>query len=348
MNQILPAAAAAKDGTAIRRGIQARAESGDILGAIAFGQAANRSIRDPLVEQTLVSLRATAFPALRLAAVKATPAAALDPFPGLDGVPEIAAADLTAEILAGAILHHGSLLVRGLLDRADAIRLRHDMDRAFEARAAFVGGTPVEQTTPWYARVEDNNAPGVSRPFVENFDGIWTADSPRILYTLIEHFTRNGILGLVGDVLGEPPTLSIGKSTLRRVGRDVGTDWWHQDGAFLGAGIRTVNIWLALSECGQDAPGLDVLSRRVPDIVPTGTDGAHFGWSVGRAMVDRLCADGARIVSPVFAPGDALLFDQMMLHCTGVRPHMTQTRWAIETWMFAPSTFPMEQLPLVL
>jgi hypothetical protein len=31
-----------------------------------------------------------------------------------------------------------------------------------------------------------------------------------------------------------------------------------------------------------------------------------------------------------------------------VRPGMKQTRWAIETRLFAPSTFPMEQMPLVL
>ena len=30
---------------------------------------------------------------------------------------------------------------------------------------------------------------------------------------------------------------------------------WHQDGAFLGEGISTLNLWLPLSDCGDDAPG---------------------------------------------------------------------------------------------
>ncbi len=57
---------------------------------------------------------------------------------------------------------------------------------------------------------------------------------------------------------------------------------------------------------------------------------------------------GAEIASPVFAPGDAPRFDEMMLHCTGVRPSMTGKRRAIENWFFAPSAIPMDQLPLVI
>lgn len=329
------------------RQVVARAESGDLLGAIALGHAANRSLHDPVLEHCLLALRAAAFGALPLTEKSAAPPS-IDPAPGLKGVPEIAGRDLTPGILAGSIRHHGSLLVRGLVDPSDATALRDDVDRAFAGLANFKAGAPVEQTNPWYARVPISGPLAYARPFVEDNDGIWTADSPRVFHRLIELFERQGLLGVVAAVLGERPTLSIGKSTLRRVGPDIGTDWWHQDGAFLGADIRALNIWLALSPCGTDAPGLDVFADRLDAIVPPGTDNAAFDWSVGRGRIDRLCATGAEIVSPVFEPGDALLFDEMMLHCTGVRPGMTKTRWAIETWFFAPSTFPMEQLPLVV
>ncbi|HLZ64998.1 MAG TPA: phytanoyl-CoA dioxygenase family protein [Aliidongia sp.] len=330
------------------RRVRDRAERGDLLGAIAMGHAVHRELQDPVLERYLVALRAAAFATLPVSARPAPPPAPVDPFPGQRGVPEIDGRDLTPAILAGSIRHHGSLLVRGLFDPAAAADLRRDVDRAFAAQTAFKAGAAVEDTGPWYARVEALGALGYARPFTEDNDGIWTADSPRVFHRLIDLFERQGLIDLVGAVLGERPAMSIGKSTLRRVGPGIGTDWWHQDGAFLGAGIRALNIWLALSPCGTDAPGLDVFAGRLDTIVPTGTDGAHFDWSVGRTLVDRLAAEGAEIASPVFAPGDALLFDEMMLHCTGVRPGMTGTRWAIETWFFAPSSFPMEQVPLVL
>ena len=332
---------------AMCRQVMARAELGDPLGAIALGHAANRSLQDPVLEHCLLALRAAAFGALPPAQKSMAPRA-VDPAPGFTGVPEIAARDLTPEILAGSIRHHGSLLVRGLVDRPDALGLRADVDRAFAGLAAFKAGAPIEQTNPWYARVPVSGPLAYARPFIEDNDGIWTADSPRVFHRLIALFERQGLLAVAAAVLGERPTLSIGKSTLRRVGPEIGTDWWHQDGAFLGADIRALNVWLALSPCGTDAPGLDVFADRLDTIVPPGTDDAAFDWSVGRGRIDRLCAEGARIVSPVFEPGDALLFDEMMLHCTGVRPGMTQTRWAIETWFFAPSSFPMDQLPLVI
>ena len=56
----------------------------------------------------------------------------------------------------------------------------------------------------------------------------------------------------------------------------------------------------------------------------------------------------AGVAAPRFKAGDALLFDQMFLHRTGVRPGMTRERLAIESWFFAGSTFPMEQMPIAL
>ena len=150
----------------------------------------------------------------------------------------------------------------------------------------------------------------------------------------------------VTDYLGEPPFLSVRKSTLRRVPADSGTGW-HQDGAFLGLGIRSVNCWMSLSDCGVDAPGLDIYPRRVEGLFETGTRGSYFDWAVGEGVVQDAACD-APLVSPVFAPGDALFFDHLLLHRTGVRPGMTRERLAIETWMFAGSCFPLDQGPLSL
>ena len=55
----------------------------------------------------------------------------------------------------------------------------------------------------------------------------------------------------------------------------------------------------------------------------------------------------SRVVLPEFAAGDALMFDQLTLHRTGILPTMTRDRYAIESWFFAPSRYPHDQVPLV-
>jgi ectoine hydroxylase-related dioxygenase (phytanoyl-CoA dioxygenase family) len=180
----------------------------------------------------------------------------------------------------------------------------------------------------------------------EGADSVLTADSPDVFHKLLDAFEARGLIDVVAAVLGERPAMSVGKSTLRRVppGRPLS---WHQDGAFLGPETRSLNVWLAVSPCGEDAPGLHLVGARVGELVGEDAEGKP-SWFVGSNIIERLQARGMPVVSPVFGPGDALLFDQLMLHTTGSRPGMTKTRWAIETWLFAPSTFPMDQWPLVI
>jgi Phytanoyl-CoA dioxygenase (PhyH) len=139
----------------------------------------------------------------------------------------------------------------------------------------------------------------------------------------------------------------VDKCTLRRVspGPDAKAGW-HQDGAFLGDNIRALNVWLCLSHCGRDAPGLDIVPRRLEEIVETGTEGAVFSWSVSNAVAEE-AAHGAP-VRPVFEPGDVLLFDELLLHRTAFDPEMTEDRYAIESWFFGPSAYPERQTPLVV
>jgi hypothetical protein len=321
--------------------------AGDFRQAIDYGTAANRRLRAPELERRLMVWRANAFFTMdREAGALVWPPNFEDPFPDQRGVPEIDASALTVEIMGGAFQHHGALLVRGVITEAEAEYLRNGIDRALEAREAFKAGSPVEVLGAWYAETPLNTKVGMAR----GWDGIlWTADSPRLMYEQLELYEHCGLNDVIAGYLGESLTLSIGKSTLRRLGAGkTGPHDWHQDGAFLGADVRTVNVWLSLSDCGEDAPGLDIVAQRMSGVVETGSRGAAFHWSVGRAVVEDLEREGANIVSPVFRPGDMMLFDQLMLHRTGWRPEMTKNRWAIESWYFAPSTFPLDQGPLMV
>jgi len=52
-------------------------------------------------------------------------------------------------------------------------------------------------------------------------------------------------------------------------------------------------------------------------------------------------------VRPEFRPGDALLFDHMLLHRTAVDPDMSERRYAIEAWFTAPSAYPPGSVPIL-
>jgi hypothetical protein len=119
---------------------------------------------------------------------------------------------------------------------------------------------------------------------------------------------------------------------------------WHQDGAFLG-NVRALNVWAALSRCGDVAPGMDFVPRRLDEIVPAGTEGAIFEWSVAPGVVEQVAGEGG-IVRPVFDPGDVILFDEMNLHSTAADPEMPNPRYAIESWFFGLSGFPADYVPI--
>jgi hypothetical protein len=326
---------------------RALADQGRSFEAVDVLMDANRRHRDPEIERVLVLIRHAALDEAEPGpGLETWPREMPDPFPDVVGPPEVGLADLTGDVLGGAIVNHGCIVVRGLATRDEADALTRAIDRAFDACDARNSGTPLEQTAPWF--VPFNPRPDYpltvgERWWVREGGGVWTADSPRLMFDVLDLLERKGLRDILSDYLGERPGLSVKKCTLRRVPIDTGTDW-HQDGAFLGPDIRTVNVWLTLTDCGVDAPGLDLVPKRL-DLLETGTEGAQFDWSVGPGVVDRVSTD-CGVVRPFFNAGDALLFDERNLHRTGVSPGMTIERYAIETWFFAPSRYPRPQVPI--
>jgi Phytanoyl-CoA dioxygenase (PhyH) len=321
--------------------------AGRSLEAIELLTLANRRSRRDDIERRLVRLRHQAFADLDpSASLPSWPPDAPDLFPGVVGLPEIAAADLTADAIRSGIVGHGALIVRRLIPPARVAQLVADIDQTFAAQDAFFDGASHAQAAPWFVpfQCESEYPVGPTRRWVRGGGGVLTVESPRALFDVLDAFEEVGLAGYLADYLGERPVLAAKKFTLRRVPLEKTADW-HQDGAFLGKGIRAVNVWVALSPCGEDSPGLDVVARRMHEIAPTGTEGAWFDWSVGAPVVDRV-AEGAPVQRPIFAAGDAVLFDEMLLHRTAVEPEMTRERYAIESWFFAPSQYPTDQIPL--
>lgn len=267
------------------------------------------------------------------------------------GIPEIEKGDVAADVIRDGVLTRGSIIIRGMISASEASQLRELIDRAYEQHDRAMAGAPRHETSPWFAPFSPSIEHGD-----HDFDRQWfretgaelAADSPRGLHELLEIFAANGIDTLAGDYLGERPALSVKKTSLRRVPHNQPSEHgWHQDGAFLGEGIRTMNLWIALSDCGVDAPSMDMVPRRLNYIVPTGTDGAIFDWSVSSTQIAAAC-DGGEPTHLHFKAGDAIVFDEMNLHRTSTLPGMTKPRYAIEAWFFAPSCYPLEQLPLLV
>jgi hypothetical protein len=315
------------------------------LAAMRLLIAAARLDRDPRVEEALVALRHEAF-----AELDRSPRAHPDRVvanPRANGpLPEHGPDDLTVATLRGGFAAHGCVLIRELIPRGRAESLARGIDEALAAFDAGAAGAPVRDTSPWYAPFtprEGKYRTGGRRNWMRASGGMWTVDSPRMLFEVLDLVDDTGVGQLLTDYLGERPALSANKCNLRRVPVTADTNW-HQDGAFLGAEVHSVNLWLGLSQCGTDAPGLDIVPTRLDEILETGTDGAIFDWSVSPEVVDRV---GTQVVRPELGPGDALLFDHFFLHRTGVGAGMTKERHAIETWFFAPSSYPDGQIPIV-
>lgn len=314
--------------------------------AIRLLSESNRAAPSAALETRLVGVRHEAFTTLR----REVPTDVPPPVTARPGPPgplrPLRAADLTPARVRAEMAEHGCVYVQGLVDRERVAALRDGIDRALAGFDATngAGGT----TEPWYVPfrpLPEYQVVG-KRNWVRASGAVWTVDSPRMLFDLTELVEHTGLADLMTAYLGERPALSANKCTLRRVPVDTATNW-HQDGAFLGADVRSLNLWLALSDVDADSPGLEIVPRRFDTVLPTGTEGAMFDWSVAPAIVDEVAADAA-VLRPDFAAGDALLFDHLFLHRTAAGPGMTRERYAMENWFFAPSAYPEGQIPVLL
>jgi hypothetical protein len=258
-------------------------------------------------------------------------------------VPVVAAEALTPGNLRAGILRSGCVLVRELIPSSEATRFAQEIEQGWRARDRLreAGG----EADGYYEELPQKVGVEVLRLWIEKGCGLLAADSPRLFFQMIELFERADLVRLVAGYLGETPLISLHKSTLRKADPAV-SGAWHQDGRFLGD-VRALNLWLALSRCGEDAPGLDILPRRLRTYLPTGTDDAPLDWTISQRQVDEAVGKDA-IVRPVFEPGDALLFDEWFLHQTATDPAMTQPRYAIESWFFGVSQFPQDYAPLAV
>lgn len=323
---------------------EAAAAEGRMLDALDLLARLDRRHRDSAVEQRIVEIRHAAFDELpKEAGHPSWPLELADPFPGLEGVPEVAAGDLSAEVLGGAVVNHGCLRVNELLAPDDVARFVDHIDRSFAARERIAEGATPESVAPDFVPFEPGKAKAAG---FGNEQFVRTVDVPGALSDLVDAFTGTGVRDAVASYLGERPAMIANKWVLRRSQTGMAMTDFHQDGAFLGEGIRTIDCWIALSDCGPGTgrPGIDLVPGRF-EVLPTG-EGSLFPWSLAEGTVLETAA-GIPVASPVFNAGDAIFFDERLPHRTAVGTDLT-TRYAIESWFVAPSSYPSKHVPVVL
>lgn len=329
---------------------RALASRGQTRDAIELLTTANRRARSPLLEIALAELRHAGFDGVAASLSPGVATAREVPLQTIDGVPSVAPEELGLDALKQGIARFGCLFIPGLIPQEQVRRLVEGIDRGLdefdrwqakpqarrddEARAWFTPFRPVEP----YAGRELGG-----RMFTRSSGAIWTVESPRMLFDVIETLEGVGLGALVSGYLGERPALSAAKCNLRRTPADI-PGAWHQDGSFLGRDIAALDVWIPLSACGRDSAGLDIIPHRIDALLRTGRDTVVIPDDT---VLEAIAPLDVTIVSPEYQPGDVLVFDHLFLHRTGIAPGMTRDRYALETWFFAPSRYPEGQIPLI-
>jgi hypothetical protein len=226
-----------------------------------------------------------------------------DLFPGADGLPDVHFDDLTVDLLASGVQHHGGMVVRGLLTATEVDELRTFLE----------GGTVRAKRS-----------------------GSSSDEIDRMVAALITAYEARGVLDLVERYLGEKPVGFPHRTVVKRNERSAGLPW-HQDASFFRGPCGSLDIWTALTPCGKDCPSLGLVPRRVHRVLDADQTTVGSSGAVD-AEVEALL-DGIEAVRPVLEPGDAIVLDEMTVHRTGSGWKVPSRDVAI-TWFFAPSRLP--------
>src|SRR5262249_29722018 len=104
-----------------------------------------------------------------------------------------------------------------------------------------------------------------------NPNGPWNELHESMVSALAEAYAKSGLTSILAEVFGEPPIAAVGRPVVKRESSALGSGLgWHQDAAFFGAGCGAVNVWTALTACGETCPSLSLIPQRVDRAIDLG------------------------------------------------------------------------------
>lgn len=138
------------------------------------------------------------------------------------------------------------------------------------------------------------------------------------------------MLAALFTIFGRKPDVSAADTYLRRVAPGVTGTYipFHQDAtALANAGL---NVWIPLTDCGVDAPGLEIMARRTASILPTiASAGDYNQMEIDPALVYQSFPEETRFY-PTPKVGDAVLFLGSTVHRSHIAEGMTRERASVE------------------
>ena len=255
-------------------------------------------------------------------------------------------AELTPGLLRAGILRDGCVLVRGLVDREAALALAAQIDRAFAARAALEAGSrPAPRaTTRSSSPRRASRSPPCGRGSSDG-GGVLAATRRWLAYEMLELFASAGLTAARRRLPRRAAAAVGAQDHAAQGGAGAVGGAWHQDGAFMGD-VRALNLWLSLSRCGDEAPGLDIVPRRRR----RGRDRPRRD-ARRRADAREGRGGGGRHADPA---ADLRARRRAVLRRAVPAPDrvgpvaMPKPRFAIESWFFGGSAFPADYAPLAV
>ena len=207
---------------------------------------------------------------------------------------------------------------------------------AVDAQTAVDWLTAIDAHPAWVARSSDGFDPYSSSLQLSAIAGLDIA-------AITGAITPSDLRQMLRTDLGDPLAIGVDRCWVRRqyppsrAPLHHAPHAWHQDGAlcfdFLAAPgsagphalLRMATCWIALTPCGVDAPGLELIEPGFDRVL----------------MLDELRDDAVRarhaasaVWRPCLQAGDALVFDGGVLHRTHAAPTMHADRTSIEIRIF--------------
>jgi ectoine hydroxylase-related dioxygenase (phytanoyl-CoA dioxygenase family) len=189
---------------------------------------------------------------------------------------------------------------------------------------------PATAVARWRAALEPSE--GVSRPLTA-----LPLDAAEVLQTVAASAAGPALV----HALGAAPWCNLAQSWLRH-GRPA--HHWHQDGAlkhdFLAhagrhappdAALEMRTLWIALTPCGVHAPGLQWVNAELHRLLLP----AELTEDAVATRFDAGAFEHAEL-----QPGEALLFDGLLLHRTHLTAAMQAARLSLELRFFRADALP--------
>ena len=258
-------------------------------------------------------------PAERSASIPSPPPSSPLPTRESRDLPEITPEELTPELLRGAILEHRRLLVRGLMDPREGASGWPPTSTAPSRSAPRPAGRASTDPDGYYDELEPE-PPFIigERAWIEEGGGVLAADSPRLLFDMLESFEEAGLRSVIEAVPRRAPG-DLGPEVHAAQG-DARRPRRLASGRRLpGRGPLAQRLALALAlrrrgaEHGRGPPAARRVRRRPGPRAPSST-------SRSPRQVAEEAAGDVGIVRPIFDPGRRAPVRRRLPAPDGLRP----------------------------